>query len=225
LPQNPLVLISMSRVLFSSARIATRVPAVIAALLITGCASLSPEQCQHADWRQIGYTDGVEGASAYRINDHAKACAEVGVKPNLDEYLRGREQGFQTYCRPGNAFALGRRGVSHNGAECQEAMKPAFYGEYDRGYQLHLIEADIAQRRSQIDRNHHQMPRNDERIAGIRTELAKSDLPADRRTSLLNEFNRLVEQKNSLGRENSLLSSEADRLQFQLQMRLREFGR
>ena len=197
---------------------------LLPAALLSGCASLTHEQCLRGDWRQIGHADGSAGASAYLINDHAKACAEVGVRPNLDEYLRGREQGFELYCRPQNAFAIGRSGAAHNADECPESMKPAFYTEYERGHQVYLVESELAQRRARIDHNYWQMRRDDERIFAIRSELAKGDLPAERRNGLLNEYNRLVDRKDFLGRENGLLQLEAERLQFQLNMRLREFG-
>ena len=195
-------------------------------LLLAGCATLSPEQCRHADWRQIGFTDGMDGASAARINDHARACAEVGVRPDLDQYLHGREQGLRTYCRPENGFAVGRSGDPANAAaDCPEQMKFAFLNEYRRGQEVHLIEAELARRHSRIHHNNRLIRRDNERIAGIREELARKDLPDERRTALLKEFNHLVEQKDAIGRENRYLASETDRLQFQLQMTLRAFGR
>lgn len=177
-----------------------------------------------ADWRQIGFADGTTGTSAARINDHAKACAEVGVRPDLDAYLRGREQGFVNYCQPANGFAVGRSGGMPNSTDCPEHMKPAFHEQYQRGYQVHVLETDLAQRRSHISRNNSLIYKNNERIHAIRTELDKKDLPDDRRKSLLNEYNRLVDQKNHLGRENTFLMMEADRIQGYLMMNLREAG-
>ncbi|TFW09380.1 hypothetical protein E4K72_06350 [Oxalobacteraceae bacterium OM1] len=69
------------------------------------------------------------------------------------------------------------------------------------------------------------MRHNDERIAAIRAELGRSDVPGDRRGSLLNEYNRLVDQKNLIGRDNGFLYRDVDRLQLELQAKLREFGR
>lgn len=194
-------------------------------LLVTGCASLSPEQCRHADWRQIGFADGASGSSAARINDHAKACAEVGVLPNLDGYLSGREQGLQNYCRSENGFAVGRSGSVANIADCPEHMKTSFLDQYRHGQQVYMVEQDLARRRSRIYQNNSHIRRNNERIADIREELARKDLPDERRTVLLNDFNRLVEQKNALGRENAFLIAESDRATFHLQMQLRELGR
>jgi hypothetical protein len=202
-----------------------RVPLWLTVLALTGCATLTPEQCRYADWRQIGFADGAGGYNAGRINDHAKACAEVGVRPNLDDYVDGREQGLRNYCQAENGFAIGRRGVIANVADCPENMKFAFMEQYRHGQQVHLMEEDLAHRRSRIYQNNSRVHRNNERIAAIREELAKKDLPDDRRTALLSEFDRLVEQKNAIGRENAFLLAETERLQFHLQMKLRELGR
>jgi hypothetical protein len=195
-------------------------------LLLAGCATLSPEQCMRADWRQIGFSDGAGGASATRINDHAKACAEVGVRPDLDQYLRGREQGLVNYCQAENGFSVGRGGSLPDAvSDCPEHMKPAFMDQYRRGYQVHVIEQDLAQRRSRLYQNNNQIRRNDERIAAIRAELKKNDLTDERRKALLNDFNRLVEQKNRLGQENAFLAFETQRLQGFLYDSLRQAGR
>jgi hypothetical protein len=193
-------------------------------MLLSSCASLSPEQCKTADWRQIGFSDGASGTLAGRINDHAKACAEHGIRPHLDDYLRGREQGLLSYCRPDNGFAVGRGGNEANAGDCPEHLKYGFLEQFRRGTQVHAMERDLSNRRSHIERNQRQIRRNDEQIAKIRRELDKENPPAERRTALLNDYNRLLDQKNSLGRENSYLYTEADRLQLHLQMRLREFG-
>lgn len=198
--------------------------APLIALALAGCASLSPEQCRQADWYQIGYADGVNGLSGARINDHASACAESGIRPDLNEYLTGRSRGLVSYCQPGNGFALGRAGRQHNAADCAPHLRQAFTDEYWRGSRIHQLESGLNDHRSRIGNNDWQMRRNDERIASIRAELGKPNLSADRRAALLNEFNNLVEQKNALARENLYLSQEAGRLQFQLDHKRREYG-
>lgn len=195
------------------------------AMLLAGCASLTPEQCRQGDWRRIGFSDGVQGLSGARIEDHAKACADLGIRPNLAEYLKGREQGLQSYCQPENGFEVGRRGNEHNVADCPDYMRPAFLYHYQRGRQIYAIEAEIAQLRSRIDHNDRQMRRNDERIAVIRNDLRKNDLPGERRAALLEEFNRLVNEKDALSRENGSLRTENDRWKMRLHMKLEEFGR
>lgn len=195
------------------------------AIAITGCASMTPEQCRHADWHQIGYTDGAQGLSGARIDDHAKACAEVGVRPNLDEYLRGRSQGLFSYCQPENGFAVGRRGEQENAADCPASMRFAFLDQYRRGQEIHLIESDLEQLRSRLNRNYRRLRSHDERIASVRAELARSGLPVERRIALSNELNRLADEKSTIVNENSNLRLDSDRVQSHLYFRLREMGR
>lgn len=198
---------------------------VSSAIVLAGCASLTPEQCMHADWRRIGFADGTQGLPGARIEDHAKACAAQGIRLNLDEYLKGRAQGLYSYCQPENGFTVGRRGNEHNAADCPDYMKQAFLYQYQRGHLIYDIESELSRQRSHIDRNYRRIRHDDERISEIRDDLKKSDLPAERRTELLNEFNRLVEEKDALSRENAYLRNESERLQMHLSMKLREFGR
>ncbi len=193
--------------------------------ILAGCASLSPEQCKNANWHQIGFTDGTNGASGARIDEHAKACAEYGVRPNLDEYLKGRSQGLLNYCQAENGFALGRRASEHNVGDCPENLKPAFLEQYYRGNQIHFLEEELRNYHSRIDHNRKQIRRDDERIAAIKTELQKKDLSADRRTALLTEFDHLVENKDALVRNRSWLQRDSDRLESRVRLKLREFGR
>jgi hypothetical protein len=197
----------------------------MALAVLGGCASMTPEQCKLADWRQIGYADGAQGLPGSRIDDHAKACAEVGVRPNLDEYLRGRSQGLFSYCQPENGFTVGRRGAPDNAGDCPASMRFAFLEQYQRGQEIHAIESDLERRRSRLDSNYRRLRSHDERIGAIRGELAKTDLPADRRTALSNELNRLADEKNTIVNENAYLRLESDRLQSHLYYRLREMGR
>ncbi|MDB5794383.1 MAG: hypothetical protein JWR25_762 [Noviherbaspirillum sp.] len=177
-----------------------------------------------ADWRRIGLSDGVNGLGATRINDHAEACSKHGVPPDLNAYLSGRTQGFLTYCQPANGFSLGRRGAPANAAECAVELRPGFAEQHRRGSEIHAIESDLRHREASLHDNDRQIRRNEARIARIRGELARKDLPADRRTALLNEYEQLVHESHILGRQNDFLRSQARHLYFHLQTRLRDFG-
>ena len=192
---------------------------------LAGCATLNRDECLQADWRRIGYVDGTEGESSSRINEHAKACASYGIRPNLDLYLAGRKEGLLSYCQPENGFQIGRSGSEENAAECPASLRPAFLTQYGHGREIHEIENDIASRERQIDSNDKQIRKANNRIADIKTELQKNDVPNDKRTVLLNEFDQLVEQKDKLGRESRRTHEEADRLRHSLETRLKELGR
>lgn len=193
-------------------------------VLVTGCASLTPEQCRHADWRQIGFADGSQGLPGARIDDHAKACAEQGIRPALNEYLQGRAQGLYSYCQPENGFAVGRRGAVGNVGDCPDSLKQAFLNNYRHGNQVYLLESQIAQQRTRLERNLRQLHRHDERIAMIQEALGKKDLAEDERSKLVQESRRLLDDKKTLNRENAYLRADGERLQMHLYLTLGRYG-
>ena len=62
----------------------------IAALLgLSGCATMSADECAMSDWRTIGFEDGSMGYTAERLGNHRKACAKHGVAPDFEAYQTG----------------------------------------------------------------------------------------------------------------------------------------
>ena len=53
--------------------------ATIAIAGLSGCATMSGDECLTSDWNAIGYEDGARGYTADRIGKHRKACAKHGV--------------------------------------------------------------------------------------------------------------------------------------------------
>ena len=76
-------------------------------ILLQGCATLDKDECMLADWRLIGYQDGVAGKSAASVGEYRKDCAKHAIVPDLDAYRAGREEGLQQYCKVDNGFRLG----------------------------------------------------------------------------------------------------------------------
>ena len=101
----------------------------VCVLVLTGCASMSKNECRAVDWRTIGYEDGVAGYSGERIAQHRKACAKHGVAPDLDAYRAGREQGLSEFCQPHNGFLFGSRGGTYQGV-CPAELAPGFVDAY-----------------------------------------------------------------------------------------------
>jgi hypothetical protein len=200
--------------------------ALAAALaVLSGCASMSKDECLSANWRQVGFSDGAKGLPNKQIEQHAKACAEYGVQVNLDEYLSGRAQGLLTYCQAENGFVVGRSGERQIVTDCPEHLRTAFIEQYNHGLVVHAIESDLENRHSRASYYRRKLRERDERIVDIRAELDRKDLSTDRRTTLLNEYNKLVEDKDYLLRQATEQEQEAERLQHKLRQKLREFGR
>jgi hypothetical protein len=198
---------------------------VLSPLLLAGCASLSKEECLASNWQQIGYKDGLEGQTVNRLDDHIKACAEYGITPVADQYYAGRSQGLLNYCQPASAFDLGRKGWDNNVAACPPDMQNTFLQEYSKGREINDLENTLNSIRSNINNNVYRINVINDRINGINNELRRTDLSNDARTALLNEYNRILNEKNNLGRDNDYLQRDADRQYDLVRMRLRDFGR
>lgn len=113
----------------------------IAVLLVGGCASLSKNECINADWRLIGYEDGVSAQPADRIGNHRKACAKHDVVPDKNAYDFGYEEGIYDYCSESRGYADGNRGNRVNGFCPTDAEYHVGYAggvidycTWDRGY-------------------------------------------------------------------------------------------
>jgi len=117
--------------------------------LLAACASLSEDQCVAGDWRGIGFADGAQGRSPDYIARHQKACAKVGVTPDLQAWLAGRQDGLARYCTPAKAYDVGRSGRSV-APYCSPAQLASMRPAYDRGRAYHQIGQDIAAERSAL---------------------------------------------------------------------------
>jgi hypothetical protein len=204
---------------------ARHVIALTAITFLAGCTSMNKDECLSANWRQVGFSDGARGLPNKQIEQHAKACAEYGVQVDLDQYLGGRTQGLQTYCQAENGFIVGRSGERQIATDCPDNLRTAFLEQYNRGLVVHDIESDLESRRSRASHYRHKLKEGNERIDEIRTELDRKDLSTERRTALLNEYNKLVEEKDYLLRQATEQEREAERLQHRLYQTLREYGR
>ncbi|QIO06220.1 DUF2799 domain-containing protein [Acinetobacter shaoyimingii] len=76
-----------------------RIIPLFAMVMISGCATLSPQECQTANWKQIGEKDGQAGRPN-RLAQHYKACSKVNIVPNQSLYESGYRQGQKYYCQP-----------------------------------------------------------------------------------------------------------------------------
>ena len=90
------------------------------ALLLSGCASMTPEQCRVADWYQVGIEDASAGRAAQsQLGDYAKDCAEVGVRPDAVRFQQGWEVGILRYCTPYTGWSEGTKGRSEQISMCR----------------------------------------------------------------------------------------------------------
>ena len=121
-----------------------RVPILNAVILsgvvigLTGCASISEDECISGNWSDIGYKDGVNGKSRGKLADYAKTCIKYGVEPNRDVYLTAFENGLVKYCTFEQGLKLGEDGSSYNQV-CSGDLANGFSQGYDEGRVVYEI--------------------------------------------------------------------------------------
>lgn len=116
---------------------------VTAAFNLSGCASLSKEECLTANWDAIGYSDGFYGFAEHRLADHYKACGEYKITPNDTAWRAGYRRGIASYCRPTNGYELGKSGRSYDGQVCPANLEPAYRAGFQDGAEIHDIDERI----------------------------------------------------------------------------------
>lgn len=122
---------------------------MLVGLAITGCATMDKDECLVADWRLIGFQDGVQGKSAAAVGTYRKDCADYHVVPDLDAYQAGRRDGLQQYCVPPNGYRLGNAGSAFK-AVCPAATERAFRAAYNTGRDIYLARSRVKNTKSQI---------------------------------------------------------------------------
>lgn len=126
---------------------------------LVSCSTMSQKECQVADWRDIGLTDGMAGKTLTFFNERRSDCAEADVKADTKAYLSGREQGLKTYCQLGNAPQVGLRGESYEGV-CPPAVDQEFRRRHRIGFDIHRFNVEIGRLKIRHDSLEQRFQRN-----------------------------------------------------------------
>lgn len=157
----------------------------IAAILgLSGCASMSADECVMSDWRTIGFEDGSMGYTADRLGNHRKACAKHGVAPDFEAYQTGWSQGVRQFCQPARGFNLGAGGGRYNGV-CPGDLEPDFVDAFNTGHKLHNLRSQVNAANYQINAREAELERTKDRIRQIEADLISRDTSAEDRVLLL----------------------------------------
>jgi hypothetical protein len=185
---------------------------IVLMVMVSGCSSMSKNECLTLDWRTVGYEDGVDGYPGDRIAQHRKACAKYGVTTNLALYQQGREQGLREYCQPANGYRIGVRGGSYAGV-CPATLEPAFVAAFDSGHQLYALEARVSNTASQIDYKRRELDQVERGIVANSVEVVSSDsTPRDRADALMDTA-QLAERIGRLKQE--IRQLEEDKIRYE----------
>ncbi|MFH0781725.1 MAG: DUF2799 domain-containing protein [Pseudomonadota bacterium] len=114
---------------------------------LTGCASMTKEQCLEANatsWEHVGLIDGSDGWDPdRRLAMHREACKEVRILPDRTTYMRGWSRGVVEYCTPDKAYSVGLSGSSGNSGLCPPEIRRLFDDNVDLGRRIYDLKNQI----------------------------------------------------------------------------------
>lgn len=117
---------------------------------LSGCASISQEECLLGDWYQLGLADGQDGKKNYAA-DYKKDCSEYKVKMDVKAYNQGRDEGLKAYCTYENGVSLGQLNQTYNHV-CPAGLSDAFLFGYRPYHNLASAEAERENIEERMDR-------------------------------------------------------------------------
>jgi hypothetical protein len=173
---------------------------VLAVAALSGCASMSSEECANSDWVAIGYEDGSRGYTTDKFGSRRVACAKHGVTADFKAYQEGREEGLVEFCQPSRGYNLGVRGGSYYGV-CDVAMEEEFLDAYRVGLQLHSLRSNVNNANSRIYTKEAEIKRTREKIRDKQAQLISDDVTPQDRLLLLSDIKELAERAGELEAE------------------------
>lgn len=144
---------------------------IMSVLLLAGCSSISPQECQVGDWFAIGKTDGQQGFASTKFRDYQKECAKHGVASDFRAYEQGHAQGVMQYCTYDAGRELGQSGGGYNKV-CAGALETQFRLGYERGRKWYQAESALLNLQKTLQRNASTISQLEQRIDGNGQELA-----------------------------------------------------
>ncbi len=166
-----------------------------AAGILGGCATgMSEQACLTADWRTVGFEDGVAGRQSSTIGSYRTQCADAGVTPDLDQYLVGHTQGLETYCQPSNGYRVGERGGQYHGV-CNPEVEAAFLAAYDEGRTLYTLRSDVSRLERQLANAEERLIALEVEIQTLTLEVIRDGLTPEERLALLARAKEADERK------------------------------
>jgi hypothetical protein len=130
--------------------------AVFLGLLLSGCETMTPSECQTANWSDVGLRDGLHGETLSILDDRVRDCAKAGTSVDAARYLAGREQGLQDYCRLEKAAPLGVSGQGYAGV-CPPQWDAEFRRRHQVGYDVYQLRNKVRDLDGRSDRLQHRL--------------------------------------------------------------------
>lgn len=107
--------------------------------LLSGCATMSAEECRTQPAAALGEKDGRDGYPLSRLERRVADCAKAGVAFDRDAYLPPYREGLKSYCTPQNGEREGYLGINYTAGTCPAELEPAFLAAYRPARQLQRL--------------------------------------------------------------------------------------
>ena len=182
----------------------------VAAMAVSGCATMNEDQCVASDWAAVGYEDGSNGYPSNRFGSYRKACAKHGVTPDFRAYQEGRDEGLVEYCRPSRGYNLGVSGASYNGV-CDAALEEEFLDAYRLGHELYSLRANVYSANDRIAAREKALENVRDSIRTKEAALLAPETEVQDRVLLLADLKELSERTGELEAEIDALIDERAR--------------
>ena len=182
---------------------------------LSGCATMSGDECVTSDWSAIGYEDGSRGFATERFGQHRKACAKHGVTPDFSAYQHGREQGLVEFCQPHRGFNVGSSGGGYNGV-CSVNLEADFLDAYNAGYHLYSLRSNVNRANSSIRSKEKELEQIEDTLIKDGVAIIAEDTTQEQRIFILADMKRLAERTGKLQAEIKELHEVRARSQVEL---------
>lgn len=178
---------------------------LLAALVIlSGCATLSEDECLTADWYGIGYEDGANGLPDTHIGEHRQACAKHGVTPDFRAYQDGHDEGIIGFCTARNGFTRASNGYEYTGI-CPPSLEPEFLDGYEAGREIYKVSTNISNLKSEQRSINKEISSIDTQLMEKEAALFAEGTSKEDRRRLYEEITLLRERKGQLIQRNEEL--------------------
>ncbi len=192
------------------------IPLAILFAGLSGCATMSGDECAASDWSAIGYEDGSLGYGIDRHAKYRKACAKHGVTPDFAAYQNGRDRGLIEYCQPSRGFNVGSRGGSYNGV-CRVNLEANFLDAYNAGYHLYALRSNVNRATSSINSKEYELDQIEDQLLQHGLSLMAADTTIEERVLIVADMKNMAERTGQLQAEVKELYESRARSQVELE--------
>ena len=186
-------------------------------LITSACSTMNKNECLNADWRTIGYSDGARGYKATRIGQHSSACAEYGVRPDLNAYNSGRDEGLVQFCTSTTGYSKGLHGYSYNGV-CARHNEGAFLEAYNYGLTIYKAKQRLQTLKTKYADEEKYINKLERRLQKKEDILISGKLTKVKALTLLNETKEMAEElgvaKSNLYRLDKKIHKQIQRISY-----------